>query len=547
MYGSFKNALRAVTSLAAFSAIYLPLQATPAAAGPEAYADPTNGDVPVARETRADTDRVRKLAFPTAEGYGRFADAGIGPGEIFQVIKVTNLNDSGTGSFRSCYLAVGPRVCVFTVSGTISVDTDMLAKSSNSRLYVAGQTSPGGIQLKSGPGNSGGPLRTANMSDVIIRYVASRVGTGHKVSTNGQGPGAGGDYRTWNAKNIMFDHISEQWHTDDGMNIAGADNATIQWSIQSEPLACPTCRSDLHNNHDYGAFLTNNNRLSVHHNLFMGGRMRNPNINANVFDLANNVIYNYSNYATQIYVGFKTSAVGNIIANWYSIGPRLGNMQESGQRPHCVFAAFEGQPTAGKGFGLYLDGNICRHDLTGKSNMVKDGNGVLTSPVLYQKGTLLKPDGTPGVLYSSPVNGGVSVNTTDANTAFQMVTAYAGSLRDMHKTPRRDDVDARAVSQVRTCTGASDKLTAVPAPGYPDLAAGSTWSWDNDDTDNDGMLDSWELSFPGVTSLAMLKPNGDFDGDGWSDMEEFLNYLAGDHLVKKASGPVPPPYCGQPA
>lgn len=269
MHGIYKSALRAMTSLTLFSAVFLPLHVAPAAAGVEAYSDPTNGNVPVVREVRTDPDRVRKLAFPTAEGYGRFADAGIGPGEVFQVIKVTNLNDNGPGSFRACFMASGPRVCIFTVSGTISIDTDMLGKTSQSRLYIAGQTSPGGIQFKSGAANSSGPLRFAHAKDVIVRFVASRSGTGHKVSTNVQGPNFGGDYRTWNATNLIFDHISEQWHTDDGFSVASADNATIQWSVQSEPIACGTCRSDSHPNHDYGSFLTNNNRLSVHHNLFI--------------------------------------------------------------------------------------------------------------------------------------------------------------------------------------------------------------------------------------------------------------------------------------
>ena len=505
----------------------LSLFISPASAGVAAYSNPLDATVPQAREVRA-ADGA-KLAFPSALGYGRFASVGPTP----TIYKVTNLNDSGTGSFRACWMAVGPRVCVFTVSGTITLTSDMLARDAQSKVYVAGQTSPGGIQFKLGPGTTAGPFRGANgPSNVIIRFVASRPGIGHTPSTNVQGIGSiGGDYRTWNTKDIILDHVSEQWATDEGISLAAVDNATLQWSLQSEPIANATARGGSGTNHDYGAFLVSNNRFTVVNNLFMSGRIRNPNIAANIGDMVNNVIYNYANNATQCYVNIKVSCVINFISNWYSIGPRPGNMQETGQRPHCILAANEGTPAPGLGHHIYVNGNICRHDLTGTDNI---GKGVV-----YQGPGLKKPDGTTGVISTTPVHGGVNLPSwTNATTAFMNVATFAGSIRDIHATPRRDAVDARAVSQLRSCTGQAGSISQPPSPGYPTMTATYTFV----DNDNDGMNDNWELLYKGDLSLT---PHADTDGDGWTNLEEFLNYYAGEHIVKTGVGPVPAPYCGK--
>ncbi len=519
-----------------------------------AYSDPTNAAVPEPRAKRVDTDRTRKLAFPTAQGHGKFADAGIGPAEVFTVHKVTNLNSSGPGSFSRCYMATGPRVCIFEVSGTIALTSNMLARAAQSKLYIAGQTSPGGVQFKVENPSTAGPLRSVTTSDMIIRFIKLRPGTSHQLSTNVQGVSLGGNL-DWSAHDIMVDHISQQWGTDEGIAMAGVDRATLQWSLQSEPLACSTCRSDRHSEHDYGMFLVSNNRFTMFKNVLIGGKIRNPNIAANQLDMINNVIYNYGKYATQLYVNIKVSVRANILGNWYSRGPRTGTMFETGQRPHCLIAAFEGKPGPGLGFEFYLNGNVCPHDLTGTRNMETLSGGKISSPILYQKGILTKPDGTPNVLFNTARNGGTSVPTTKIVSAKQAtadVLSFAGALRDMHKVPRRDEVDKRAISQLVNCADRSlapqpTSLRAVPAAGYPDLATDATWSWVKNDTDQDGMLDSWELSFPKITSLKQLKANGDFDRDGWSDLEEFLNDLAGDDVNRVGKGNlanVPPAYCG---
>lgn len=511
-------------------------------AGMEAYVNPLDGTVPVVRATRLDSDESRKLAFPSARGHGRFADPDIGPGQDFQVFKVTNTNDSGPGSFREAIMSTdGPRVVVFTISGTIDLTEDVLMREAQDDVYIAGQTSPGGVQFKCSGNNKKAPLRAVRTSDIVARFLKLRPGLDHALSSDVDSLQMG------DVRNCIFDHLSLQWSTDEAAHITSKDGGvTLQWCLQSEPLRCGSCRSDNHSQHDYGVFCDVNENLTLYKNLFMGGRWRNPNVQAtNSLEMINNVGYNYGQYAAQFYVNAtRGNLIANIVGNWYSHGPRTT------QDPHMLFASYEG--SSSYGFEFYLKGNVAHRDTNGCCNVDNSGP-LLTSPIMEQSGTLLNTAGEEGVIFLEPRAGGLSIPSAEIVTAEQAlkdVIAGAGALQDVFDTPRRDLVDARSIGQLQNAanhsyTPAPDPLDAIPPPGYPDLTQGTNWTWAGNDTDEDGMLDTWENMYADLS----LTPNGDPDGDGWSNMEEFLNYLAGEHIQWTGTGnptPFPPPGSGYP-
>src|SRR4051812_13705411 len=122
---------------------------------------------------------ARHLAFPGAEGYGRFALGGRGG----KVIEVTNLNDSGPGSLREAITAQGPRTIVFRVGGTIHLQSKLVVK--NPYCTIAGQTAPGeGIAVR------GATFAAGGSHDVIIRYMRIRIGDESGVTMDGCGLGS---------------------------------------------------------------------------------------------------------------------------------------------------------------------------------------------------------------------------------------------------------------------------------------------------------------------------------------------------------------------
>jgi pectate lyase len=203
------------------------------------------------------------LAFPGAEGFGRFATGGRG-GDVFHV---TTLNDAGPGSLREALrTAHGPRTVVFDLSGIIELKSRLLLDKSE--ITIAGQTAPGdGITLKDYT------FQIRNATNVIVRYLRLRLGDQNK-----QKGAKGGDdtFNTDDVENLIVDHCSLSWAVDGTHDLRRGGNVTVQWCILSEAL-----NQSLHNKGEHAMCASYRNatgNISLHHNLYSTCRDRHPTL-----------------------------------------------------------------------------------------------------------------------------------------------------------------------------------------------------------------------------------------------------------------------------
>ncbi|ATC63898.1 polysaccharide lyase [Nibricoccus aquaticus] len=433
-------------------------------------------------------------AFPGAWGGGMFTTGGRGG----QVITVTNLNDSGLGSFRAALETPGPRIVIFRVAGTIHLDTNL--DINHPDITIAGQSAPGdGICIA-------GQSLNINTHNVIVRHLRARRGDpkGGQGSDNIGGNPEG---------QIIIDHCSTSWGMDENLSLYrhmqkmpegpdiknATEKLTIQWSISSEALN--------NKKHAFGGTWGGKDS-TFHHNLFASNTARNPSIGmSGAFDFRNNVIFNWGHRTMD--GGDETSLV-NVINNYYKPGPAasadmVSTMirieQRSQYSPGSAWA--EGDwyvKEANRPGKWYVAGNVMHGN-----DDVTDNNwkGVRGPEQLARVNTPFE---------------GWPVPQQTAEAAFESVLAKAGAT-----LPRRDAVDTRVTEMVRTGK-VSIRNGIINNPeevgGYPNLTFDPAKV--PVDTDNDGMPDAWELKHglnPNDASDGAL----DSDNDGYTNVEEFLN------------------------
>lgn len=231
---------------------------------------------------------AKQLAFPGAEGFGKYAVGGRG----CIVYHVTNLDDSGKGSFRDA-VSQPHRTVVFDLSGVIRIKSKLVVSSN---ITIAGQTAPkGGIVVY------GNGVSMTGANDVIIRYIKFRgsVNMGRGVCT----------LACDNAHNVIFDHVSVEWGRWDNLHIKESDSVTVQNSLIGEGV----------NPQMFGALLENPTHLTIYHCLWVDNQSRNPKAKASI-EVVNSVMYNWGSNGL---VGGHSEAnhFQDIIGNYFVAGP----------------------------------------------------------------------------------------------------------------------------------------------------------------------------------------------------------------------------------
>ena len=438
-------------------------------------------------------------AFPTAEGYGKNTVGGRG-GTVYEV---TNLNNSGSGSLRACAEASGVRTCVFRVSGDIYLDTSINIVSPY--ITIAGQTAPGGgITLRNG--NTLSSPIYIKTSEVIIRYIRVRPGPTVATSDLNDAITVAGS----NIKNIVLDHVSLSWGTDETIN-PSALNITVQWSLIYEGLKNSTHPQP---NHSKAVFATGNTSesLSMHHNLIAHFVDRNPNVDiVGNTDFVNNIIYNAGEKFGEFYDQSGSPSI-NYVGNMGIIGPSsIKNTSLYG-----VNLGVPSNPTS-RFLRMYVEDNLDIHRPTNTGD-----ERLVVSPEDYY---LIEPT----------IRHPLQNTATDPEQAARDTLAFAGAT-----VPYQDSADARVINEVRTCGGL---IISNPSEvgGWPTLPTGTAPT----DTDHDGMSDSWETS-NGLNLNSSADGATDQDSDGYTNLEEYINYLANDQITRigTGTGTLPSPSCG---
>jgi hypothetical protein len=388
---------------------------------------------------------AQQLAFPGAEGFGRFASGGRG-GTVYHV---TNLNDAGAGSFRDAVSKSG-RTVVFDIAGVIKIKEKISAAQG---ITIAGQTAPGiGVTVYGNGVSFGG--------NTIVRYMRFR---GSIDMPKGACTVVADDL-----KDIIFDHVSIEWGRWDNLHVKNSSNITFQYCLIGEGI----------DPQRFGALLENPLDITVHHCLWTGNQSRNPKAKAKI-EYINNVVYNWGKSA---FVGghSATDHYQDIVGNYFIAGPSSTSDFLS------MFTATD---------HVYQRDNYVDLNKDGKVN----GQLVNDEDFIRQKATLIKE---PSALLRS----NVTINA--ASDAWKIVMAEAGSSLKRDAVDNRiigyfkslgkkgqifkTEVDAGGQPKVKAETS---KLKDTDADGIPDR-----WESENKLNMNDA-VDAATITQTGFTNL----------------------------------------------
>ena len=444
-------------------------------------------------------DRVLP-AFPGAEGFGAETLGGRGG----RVIEVSNLNDSGPGSFRVACMAAGPRIVVFRVGGTIELKRRIAITKKNSFLTIAGQTAPGGgVQTK------GFDLfLEGGVHDVVIRNMRFRPGHTKPNEWGKHALQVYGPTPQEKCYNIVIDHCSLYWGPDE---TAAAwdyvENVTWQWCItEGMEHRFPNTRYENSKAYLFGSSSGGAvKNITVHHCYMVNCAQRNPAIaDDGPFQVINNVIYNWRAFGTGINRHGEGAKV-NLIGNYYKRGP------DSSTTRYAVAVDVVGNQKRNPDGYIFVRDNIgpfrpsSKHDEWAIVGSGYDRSKYWTAPA---RRSLQRMKPWP----DSPIP--VTIDSSDKVAT--LVLADVGAI-----APRRDALDERAVNNFYKGTGSIKTAKDQQDSDWPVLAAGKPPK----DTDHDGMPDRWETEH-GLDPTNPADRNGtNLSKIGYTNVEVYINGL----------------------
>lgn len=443
--------------------------------------------------------KPRQLAFPGAEGYGRFANGGRG-GSVYHVTSLSNERVPGTFIYGLLDVQ-GPHTIVFDVSGIIEMNFKQVFTSEN--ITIAGQTAPGkGICIK------GANLNIS--SDNICRFMRFKRGYG----PTGNAMGLSG------SNHAIVDHTTTAWGTDETVSGRGAKNISFQYSTIFEALGIAD-HKNYPTGHNHGYAATIDGKVgSWHHNMLincygrnwsMGGGMDGENRAIGQMDIFNNVVYNWGKRTTD-----GNCHEVNFVGNYYKMGEATKHTVLFTQNYENI-----GHPEST--WRAYIKGNI-RENKDGTLSFDKKDD---TYEVVLSNGATM-PE-YPTVVDEPFFPSYAAIHT--AQDAFKIVTSESGAtmpVRDNQHIRIVDETINGTYTYVGSRSGIKGEIDHEDDCGgfeeYPEETRDA-----NFDTDQDGMPDWYEKLVNSDPNTA--NNNDDPDKDGWTLLEDYLEFMAHPYLI----------------
>jgi pectate lyase len=431
----------------------------------------------------ADPSDASPLAFPGAQGHGRYSEGG----RSGRIVYVDNLKDHGPGSLRACVEDKGPRNCVFRVSGVIKLAASLLIEKENGHLSVLGQTAPGsGITLTIETPNKAklhSPFIARNTTDVVVRHIRSRPRLPNTIANIDA-------FTIEDSERVYIDHVSGSWATDENVNThADSTDVTIAHSIfgegQNKHSKCALLGSDPHRPQN----------ITFWKNACISNRDRNPDDNhygGSCIEIVNNLFYNARSEWAEVFSQYAGGTPISIVANYFKAGPSTDN----------------------RSYAIKWD----------KTNSAAE-------PKIYAAGNEIWAPGEKKIALIAPDARKLLVDEPPCPLSIVPIVAAEEAYDDIRLTAGafpRDDVDKRLIEEVGE-VGHKGKGQMIKEPGLlPVMSGGTPYT----DTDGDGMADSVEIEIGATVGLADAWDGA--DDDGQTNFDRFMEWLSQQRLAANA-------------